>query len=243
MSHDKADGMKGFGGNSQLLATWDDRIVIEEFPDGRIVVAPIDMDKSGDSSADVADKIAHSLEKMNLSENGVVVAITSDSGGGGSVESGVRAISRQGRVNVAVECMVGNCTLHNLNLEIVNAMKKFLKGAADDKPKRKDDVARNVGQRKFSAFKWEHETGVNVVKVFWDSSAEYCYFREYEGEEGDGRDENNKDYKDVIIMFDTLERGDKFVSMKRGAETRWWTISCLCPLRHIADAKIYGKEL
>jgi hypothetical protein len=207
MSHDKADGMKGFGRNSQLLATWDDRIVTEEFPDGRIVVAPIDVDKSGDSSADVAVKIAHSLEKMNSSENVTVVGITSDSGGGGSVESGVRAISRQGRVNVAVGCMVGNCTLHNLNLEIVNAMKKVLKGAAHDKPKIKDDVAPNVEQFIFSTFKWEHETGVNVVKVFWHSSAEYCYCCEYEeeeGEEADGTDENNEGYKYVIIMLDTL---------------------------------------
>jgi hypothetical protein len=256
MSHDKADGMKGFGRNSQLLATWDDCIVTEEFPDGRIVVAPIDVDKSGDSSVDEAEKIAHSLEKMNLSENVVVVGITFDSGGGGSVESGVRALSRQGRVNVTVGCMVGNCMLHNLNLEIVNAMKKFLKGAADDKQKRKDDVTRNAEQFIFSAFKWEHETGVNVVEVFWDSSAEYCYCHEYEeeeGEEGDGTDKNNKDYKYVIIMFDTLERGDKFVSMKRGAETRWWTIGeAACVLydtlpmrtfmaRNFDDMKLSGK--
>jgi hypothetical protein len=83
--------------------------------------------------------------------------------------------------------------------------------------KKKDDVARNVEQLIFAAFKWENELGVNVVRKFWESSAKYCHQREVNEGEQDAPDENNKtgynennndDYNDVLMMFGNLEKGD-----------------------------------
>jgi hypothetical protein len=152
--------------------------------------------------------------------------------------------------------------LHDLNLEIVNAMNTVLKGSADEKPKKKDDVARNVEQLVLSAFKWENELGINTVHKLWESSAKYCHQREANEEESDtadnnnntGYDENNNDdFKDVLVMFGDLEKGDNFVTMKHGAKTRWWMIgeaACILlhklPMRKFMarnydDRKITGK--
>jgi hypothetical protein len=64
---------------------------------------------------------------------------------------------------------------------------------------------------------------------------------------------NNDDYKDVLMMFGNLEKDDTFLTMKRGAKTRWWTIgeaACIIfhtmPMRKFMarnydDTKVTGK--
>jgi hypothetical protein len=241
-SHDKADSSKGKnGGCVKLLAGFDDRLTSEEHPDGQVVVGTVDADKSGDTSADVAQNVSHSVRKLELDENAKCHGITSDSGGGGNTESGAREFEKLGELNFAPSMLVANCTMHNLNLELAVAMKKIMivKDSEPEgnktngkKKKRPDEVDRNVEQLLYTAFAWEKEVGVNVIREYWDASKEYCYEKDFNAptndDDGGGDDEegktNGKDHEEVLAMFGNLEKGDRFVVMIRGAETRWWTL-------------------
>ena len=95
----------------------------EDFPDGRMVTMTAGGAKSGDTSEDVAEKIAHSVAAMHI-ENAECAGVTSDSGGGGSVESGATATGKA--TSCADALLVANCCLHNINLETGVPMKKLL---------------------------------------------------------------------------------------------------------------------
>ena len=138
----------------------------------------IDADKSGNSSIEVAKSMSHSIDKLDLNEDTECHGLTSDSGGGGAVESGGEALDAEEQLVVGY--LVGNCTCHNINLEYVVPMKKILMGNKPDdddgdKKKIKKGVPRNVEQMLYTAYAWEHEVGLNVSKEYWHSSAEFCY--------------------------------------------------------------------
>jgi hypothetical protein len=224
ISYDKADSNKGMGGCVKLGATWDFRLETEEFPDGRPVVATIDADKSGDSSIEVAESVSHSINKMDLNEDTECHGLTSDSGGGGAVESGGEALDAEKQL--AAGYLVGNCTCHNINLECVVPMKKILMGNKpddDDGDKKKGNkaVPRNVEQMLYTAYAWEHEVGLNVTKEYWHSSAEFCHEKFGELLEDDNNSYDDlEQFEEVLLMFLNLKKGEKFVLMTRGAETR-----------------------
>jgi hypothetical protein len=225
---DKADATKGLqGGCVKLGSTFDSRCKSEAFPDGEVIVCTLDADKTGDTSMEVAQSVVHSFKKLCLI-SAVVWGITTDSGGGGTVESVAKALVAL-RLLVKIGHLVANCTLHNLNLELAVPMKQWLMApttADTRKDKKKDEVPRNVEQLTYTAFAWEDAVGFNVVKEYWDSSAAYCKSKVCdEFEEGDAEaGDKNDALEDVIRMFGDLQNGESFVAMKRGAETRWWSI-------------------
>jgi hypothetical protein len=226
---DKADSSKGLhGGCVKLGATFDSRRKSEAFPDGEVIVCTLDADKTGDSSMEVGQSVVHSFNKLCLI-SAILWGITTDSGGGGTVESVARILVGLNLL-VGNGHLIGNCCLHNLNLELAVPMKKWLMApkTADTKDKKKDEVPRNVEQMLYTAFSWEHIAGFNVVKEYWDSSARYCeskvlLFDEFEEGDAEAGDKNHA-FEDVTRMFGDLENGKSFVAMKRGAETRWWSI-------------------
>ena len=169
---DKADSSKGLhGGCVKLGATFDSRRKSEAFPDGEVIVCTLDADKTGNSSMEVGQSVVHSFNKLCL-VSAILWGITTDSGGGGTVESVARILAGLNLL-VGIGHLIGNCCLHNLNLELAVPMKKWLMApkTADTKDKKKDEVPRNVEQMMYTAFSWEHIVGFNVVKEYWDSSA------------------------------------------------------------------------
>eukprot|EP00978_Attheya_sp_CCMP212_P022191 scaffold65887_cov38-Attheya_sp.AAC.2 len=78
----------------------------------------------------------------------------------------------------------------------------------------------------YTAYAWEHEVGLNVSKEYWHSSAEFCYeqFGELFLEDDNNSDNVLEQFEEVLLMFLNLEKGEKFVLMTRGAETRWWSV-------------------
>ena len=173
------------GGCVKLAAAFDERRKSDEYPDGEVIVATLDADKSGDTSKEVADYVLHSFKKLVLDKS-AVWEITTDSGGGGTVESVAKCLTESKLL--VLGALVGNCSLHNLNLELAVPMKKFLFAPSQEKKKTSTkETARNVEQLLYSAFAWEKEVGFNVVKEFWASSAKYCVNIEFD-EAYDGPD-------------------------------------------------------
>jgi hypothetical protein len=142
----KADASKGLrGGCVKLGSTFDSRRKSKAFPDGEVIVCTLDEDKTGNTSLEVAQSVVHSFKKLNLIL-AVVWGITTDSGGGGTLELAARALVDLGLL-VAAGYLIGNCTLHNLNLELAVPMKQWLMAptTADmKKDKKKDEVPHNV---------------------------------------------------------------------------------------------------
>ena len=167
------------GGCTKLFATWDVRLESQDSPDGRPIVSPLDADKCRESSAGVAAGIAHT-KNVKL-ENSVAkcFGLTSDSGGGGNTESGGKEIFERG---VLIEnYLVGNCCMHNINLEGSRPMKSFMMGSAKQKEKA-DDVEPTVEQLLYSSYAWEAEIGLSCMKEFWDASAEHCLSCDFDDE-------------------------------------------------------------
>ena len=214
LSFDKADATKGLGGCTKLISFFDETLVEEDYPDGQILVMALDGDKTGDTSEDIASGVAYSVAKLGLAEGIKADAVTSDSGGGGNTESGARPLTAKGVLRE--HALVGNCTLHNINLEMSVPFTKVLKGERQDLTGRGE--ARNVEQLIYSCFAWEKEVGKEHVKAFWDASATYS-MRNVELEERDQETTN-----EILLMFMENDYSDNFVSMKRGCVTWWWTI-------------------
>ena len=99
LSFDKADKSKGkMGGCIKVVATFDLKLIWIEFPDGEVRTMQLDADKTGDSSKDVAAGVAFSMKKLNLSENVLGMGVTTDSGGGGTLNSVLERGSSQSDV-------------------------------------------------------------------------------------------------------------------------------------------------
>jgi hypothetical protein len=241
LSFDKADKTKGgIGGCMKLTAVHDERLVTPDFPDGQIIVAPLDADKTGDTSEDVAAGVHRSVCRLGLREEKKQASgSTWDSGGGGvgdSVDSRLKV-----KTCVRDHGLRANCTCHNMNLEIKVPLVKALKatrgtnlqGQAKDK-----HADRDVEQLLYSAWAWENESGKELMKLFWESNMEYAAT--------DDRDINITNHQDNEDEDDELPRivpGDQahgewegvrvyikrkgninFIAMKKGCETRWFTI-------------------
>jgi hypothetical protein len=132
---DKTDSAKGkMGGCVKLGAAFDTRQVSADYPDGEVIVAVLDADKSGDSSKEVAESIVLSFKRFKL-KDAHLCGITTDSGGGGTIESVAVHLVGMGLLSPS-DHLVGNCASHNINLELAVGMKKYLMGASKDTKKR-----------------------------------------------------------------------------------------------------------
>jgi hypothetical protein len=132
---DKADSAKEkMGGCVKLGAAFDTQQVSDDYPDGEVIVAVLDADKSGDSSKEVAESIVHSFKKFKL-KDAVLCSLTTDSGGGGAIESVTVPLVAMGLLSPS-DHLVGNCALYTINLELAVGMKQYLMGASKDNKKR-----------------------------------------------------------------------------------------------------------
>jgi hypothetical protein len=132
---DKVDSTKGkMGGCVKLGTAFDTWQVSDDYPDGEVIVAVLDADKSGDLSKEVAESVVHSFKKFKL-KDAALCGITTDSGGGGTIEAVAVCLVGMGLLSPS-DHLVGNCALHNINLELAVGMKKYLMGALKDTKKR-----------------------------------------------------------------------------------------------------------
>jgi hypothetical protein len=96
VAFDEGDGSKGgLGGCYKQAAVHDEGLTAPEHPDRQITVAPLDADKSGDTSEDVAAAVHRSVCRLGLREDKKASGATWDSAGGGirdPVDRGLKAL-------------------------------------------------------------------------------------------------------------------------------------------------------
>jgi hypothetical protein len=239
LSFDKADKTKGgIGGCMKLAAVHDERLVTPNHPDGQIAVALLDANKTGDTLEDVASGVHRSVCRLGLrQEKKQASGSTWDSGGGG--------------VGDSVDCRLkvkncvsdhgphANCTCHNMNLEIKVPLAKALKatqgtnlqGQAKDK-----HADRDVEQLLCSGWAWEHETGKDLIKLFWESNMEHAATDDRDiNNHGDDEDKDDELPRIVpgdqahgecegIHVYVKQKGNTNFIAMKKGCKTRWFAI-------------------
>jgi hypothetical protein len=228
LSFDKADASKGkMGGCVKIVSWFDETLISDEYPDGQVLTMVLDCDKTGGTSKDVADGVAYSMKKLCLSALVSGAGATTDSGGGGTIESVVRALVGLGILILLA--LTANCTLHNLNLEMAVPLNKVLKGKKFESDKTKTNTNnkhddRDVEQLVFSAFAWEHTLGKDIVRQYWDAIMEHTKkLNNFLEEDDDASDGQYQEVQAFVITRDETS-GELFIGMKRGCETRWWTL-------------------
>jgi hypothetical protein len=117
LSFDKDDCSNGKNGGCSKITSWvDQTLTSEDFPDGQVLTMPLDGDKTGDDSPDVAEGVASSIGRLDLGASVSGQTSTQDSGGGGTLLSVHKPLISLGVLNE--DALNGNCTLHNVHLEI-----------------------------------------------------------------------------------------------------------------------------
>jgi len=225
LSFDKADKSKlGSQGGTVKLISWFSRdLTSKEYPDGQINTIPIDADVSRNGTGEeMANVVKHSVKKLGFKPPAKAGGTTVDSSGG--EKSAHRPLTERGVIKE--DGLQGNCTLHNLNLEVMVPCAKALMKADEQ-----GQDARNVIQLIYVAYYWENEIGVSILREFWKESIEYCCA----GEHNDDDDENDNEIKELMdkILVMTVD-GDtvSFEAMIKGCVTRWSSIGEAATVLH-----------
>jgi hypothetical protein len=228
LSFDKADASKGkMGGCVKIVSWFDETLISHEYPDGQVLTLVLDADKTGGTSKDVADGVAYSMKKLCLSALVFGAGATTDSGGGGTIESVARALVTAGIL--VLLSLIANCTLHNLNLEMAVPLNKVLKGMHFESSKKANKVKhddRDVEQLVYSAYAWEHAVSKDIVREYWDALMEHTKKLNSFSEDEENTLDEHVQYQEVQEFVITRDEpsGKLFIGMKRGCETRWWTL-------------------
>jgi TusA-related sulfurtransferase len=114
LATDKADGSKVKKGCIKVLSKFCPSLANDEFPDGQLLIVVLDSDATGDDTEAVCKGIVKSIQKLPNGQVLVVVGTSSDSGGGGTVEKAKDNLV--GKKVCDKYALVGNCTLHNMQL-------------------------------------------------------------------------------------------------------------------------------
>jgi hypothetical protein len=147
-SLDKSDSSKGKMGRCvKLVSGFNWQWKSQAYPDGEVIAITVDADKSGDTSDEVGASEKHYFSKLLLKE-ARLCGITTDSGGDDTLFWVAKTLLAN-QLLVPVGCLVGSCTLHNLNLEMAVPMKKYLMGASRETTTNKK-IALNVEQLLYS---------------------------------------------------------------------------------------------
>ena len=131
---------------------------------------------------------------------------TTDSGGGGTGDSMGKALT-EFKV-LEKDGFVADCTLHDINLEMTVPVRHTLMGIRVSK----DDILRNVDQMIYASFAWEKELGREMMRETW---------QEYTGWALSTWDDEN-DRPETLEYIE--EKGEKFIAMPRGSQSRWWSV-------------------
>lgn len=227
VSTDKADGSNGKRGGTTKLLAW---YSVEK---GEIMDCCLDSDMSGNTSEACANGMAHSLDKLSLEDHGDDVkggGVTADSGGGATGRSGADALQCKGVL--AEEYLMGNCTLHNINLVNCVPIMKVLNG-----PKSGID-ARNALQLIYSGYAMMKYMTKPVAKLLHaELKAKVKQFREDIADDPpDDEDSTELPTVEEATIFEKFiadlndrDAGDtfdekKFRALQEGSESRWFSI-------------------
>lgn len=257
LGFDKADLKKGgIGGCSKIICWFATDFANADHPDGQIMTAIIDGDKTGNSSEEVADGVEFSVKKLDLSR-AQGAGICTDSGGGGTLHSVATPLKRKGILEDWAS--VANCGLHNISLISGRA----IGGSIADKSNRNTGSLHGL-QLLYAACAWMKTVGRDECKKMFkllvdglieDLDRTGMVGGEDNDEEGD-EDRVQKVAETVAgelmhLTKDELE-GLQFKTAQKGSETRWWSIGIAAKVmweqRHvfrsliITYANIKGKK-
>jgi hypothetical protein len=148
------------------------------------------------------------------------VAATTDSGGGGTLDSVHAPLIESG---VLIEdALLLNCTLHNLNLEGGVPFKKVLMGVNSGGGDQDKHADWDIEQSLFSAFRFEDFLDKEVREALWHAIRDYAFDGVAADEEGE---ETTSEQFELVAAYDNLEGGGRrYISSKRGSGPRWWSI-------------------
>ena len=134
MSHSKMfvacdkGNKKGVGHFAKMLSKWK--------PEGGVTLQLLDIDAAGGTSAEAAAAIKSSLSKLKNNEEDnthLLHGQSTDSGGGGTLESLHTALKAEGLCSPEDEYKIGNCTIHATQTQLKNAVQNTFGFGALDK--------------------------------------------------------------------------------------------------------------
>jgi hypothetical protein len=223
LSFDKGDAAKGKMGGCVKLVGWTAAdLKTAKFLDGQVQVFTLDADKTGGSSEEVAAGIQFSMAKLCLDEEHPpkCKSFTTDSGGGGTVESAHRPLVRR-RV-IQNRTLVCNCSLHDINLEQRVPITKVLLAGTMNRQKGSKHDDRDVEQLIYSCYAWEREVGKDIMKEYWNVIVEHVSDLPDDADNDDYDD--GGDVAEMEIVATICAHGRAYIGAKRGSDCRWWTL-------------------
>jgi len=126
MASDKGN-KKGIGHFVKMLSNWN--------REGGVSLSLLDIDASGGSSKECAAAIQSSMNKLKLEDNAnahLLSGQNTDNGGGGTIKNLYKHLQP---LNICVpeeDYLIGNCTIHSLQIQLNNAIKNtFGEGGLD----------------------------------------------------------------------------------------------------------------
>jgi NAD kinase len=123
LSTDKAEE-KVKKGMTKVLSKWSRKLATTEFPDGQVYTCTLDSDAVDAKTNEGADGTVHSLKKLPNHTMIKLLGVNSDSGGGFITEGKKEALFE--REICHGWALVGNCTLHDIQLTGTVPMKHLL---------------------------------------------------------------------------------------------------------------------
>jgi hypothetical protein len=224
LSFDKGDCSNGKAGGTSKIISWVDvTLTSEHYPDGQVLTMPLDGDKTGDDSPDVAQGVASSIERLDLGNSVSGQTSTQDSGGGGTLLSVHLPLITLGVLKE--DALNGNCTLHNVNLEIAVPFNKVFKGINSGTDKEKQHLCRDAEQLLYAAFAWENRMESDHLHAWWDIIVDYALVDiDVEGEENEAGENNMLEINAMFVYNDEGVRNLSFIAAQHGSPSRWWTI-------------------
>jgi hypothetical protein len=197
LATDKADGSKVKKGCIKVLSKFCPSLANDEFPDGQLVIVVLDSDATGDDTEAVCKGIVKSIQKLPNGQVLAVVGTSSDSGGGGTVE---KAKDNLVGKNVCDKyALVGNCTLHNMQLTGTVPMKHVFGAGGVG--------TRNIAQLLFLAYTVQSSLGRRMTRELLNDLKD-----NYE------HDLSEEDF--MAWMTELNDNPDMLLTMPNDA--RWW---------------------
>jgi hypothetical protein len=197
LATDKADGSKVKKGCIKVLSKFCPSLANDEFPDGQLVIVVLDSDATGDDTEAVCKGIVKSIQKLPNGQGVlVVVGTSSDSGGGGTVEKAKDNLV--GKKVCDEYALVGNCTLHNMQLTGTVPMKHVFGAGGVG--------TRNIAQLLFLAYTVQSSLGRRMTRELLDEMKD------------SGHDLSEEDF--LAWIKELKANPDMLLTMPNDA--RWW---------------------
>lgn len=189
LATDKADE-KVKKGMAKCILKWSPSLATEDFPDGQVYICLLDSDGTGATTEEGAKGVENSLRK--LPNHGMILfwGVIADSGGGFVREPKKKALVEQGFCEE--HALVGNCTLHNIQLTGTVPMKHlFRKGGVQ---------IQSLPQMLYLANEFQQTIlGRRMTREFLDKLKE-MYEHDLDESEVEEWQAKMKDHKELLTM-------------------------------------------